>query len=532
MSSFFNSKNELQTGAIIGLYMQFVLKLICYILQLFPGSEMIRGLCMHLMSKTAIDFSLHDNVVNINGFRRQNASYVIIWVFYYAWVVAFASWWTASPLTEDLFGMQLRGIMHSIYLISSAVFIFIIRKEWFVKASRIGVALFIAGISLFFVVPDTHIQILSVIISSIAIGCVNISILIPFVFILNNTEKLYAVVSSNAMIQLISLFQEHGTKSKLYGSIEFVLFFAILAVSLGATLFFKENAHLSGPNDSNDSSDQIVSAPVFHRRVYLTIFYNCVIAILCKGAGKGLLNLAAVRSDIPILPWHYVGGLVGCILFVAIYAFSKKAFLWLGNITFSSVAMGLLCNAFSAQIPGLSVAFAVLLGIGNTVGMINMYYIIGVVGKKYNSMHYLRWSILLIGVCGGVSGIIVGNMISSTGTFEISVIASIVSSAVLTLFMITSPIIAQARYENSWAIDSRHTDIDNEQLYLFSEYEFSKRETEVCKLLLQGYTMRQISGILSIAYPTVNTYCTALYRKLGINSRTELLLMFKDYTAK
>ena len=82
----------------------------------------------------------------------------------------------------------------------------------------------------------------------------------------------------------------------------------------------------------------------------------------------------------------------------------------------------------------------------------------------------------------------------------------------------------------SWTEDAEKSEVDNEQLFLFKKYKLSKRETDVCKLLLQGYTMRQISGILSLAYPTVNTYCTSMYRKLNINSRTELLLMFKDYT--
>ena len=30
-------------------------------------------------------------------------------------------------------------------------------------------------------------------------------------------------------------------------------------------------------------------------------------------------------------------------------------------------------------------------------------------------------------------------------------------------------------------------------------------------------------------HPTVNTYCTSIYRKTKINSRTELLQVFKDY---
>ena len=91
-----------------------------------------------------------------------------------------------------------------------------------------------------------------------------------------------------------------------------------------------------------------------------------------------------------------------------------------------------------------------------------------------------------------------------------------------------APAMSQSYYHDDWAKDSEKTEIDNDNLYMFKKYGLSKREIEVCKLLLQGYTLRQISGILSIAYSTVNTYCTSSYRKLNINSRTELLLMFKD----
>ncbi|HEX2945317.1 MAG TPA: helix-turn-helix transcriptional regulator [Clostridia bacterium] len=472
------------------------------------------------------DTLLVDNVVNISGLRKQNYPYVFIWIFYYAWVVAFASWWTASPLADNVFSTQLRGLMHSVNLLSSTAFVFIIRKEWFIKASRIGAVVIAAGMIVFFTVPDERIRILSAVVSSIAIGCVNISFLIPFVFILNNTEKLYAVVGSNILIQLILIIQEMSTGARLYKNIVFILSFVILTISLAAIIFFRKTDIV----DTDDEREQ--SKPEFHRRIYLTIFLNCAIVVLCKGAGKGVLNVAAVGSHLPVLVWHYIGGLIGCLIFVLIYAFTEKAFVWLGNITFSTVAIGLLCNAFGAQFPGLTVVFSILLGIGNTVGMINLYYIVGVVGRKYNSMRYVRLSILFIGACGGLSGIVLGYVISIIGTFEISIAASMVSAVVTTLFLFASPIFAQTHFENDWAKDSQHIDIDNEQFYVFKKYNLSKREAEVCNLLLQGYTMRQISGILAIAYPTVNTYCTSVYRKLNINSRTELLILFKEYTIK
>ncbi len=44
-------------------------------------------------------------------------------------MVAFATWWTASPVLDSAFDTQIRNIMHIVNLLSSAIFVFIIRKE-------------------------------------------------------------------------------------------------------------------------------------------------------------------------------------------------------------------------------------------------------------------------------------------------------------------------------------------------------------------------------------------------------------------
>ncbi len=463
-----------------------------------------------------------DNVVHPNGLRRINAPYLAVWILYYAWVVAFATWWTASPVSDSSFDTQIRSVMHLVNLLSSAIFVFIIRKEWFVKTARAGAALVVLSMVLFYAFECETLKIIAAITGSIAIGCVNISILIPFIFTLNNTEKLYAVVSGNALIQLISLIREHSTS----GLTEPIISFALLLLSLSTVLFFKDKKDCAAGNP------EPTEKPVMHRRIYLSLMFNCAIAILCKGAGKGILNVAVSASGSSVLTGYYIGGLTGCLIYVLVYAFSDKAFIWLGNITFSSITAGLLFYAFTPQSPGLSIPFSVFLGIGSTIGMINMYYIIGVIGKKYDSLQYMRMSILFIGLLGGASGIVVGNMISRTGTIEISVFASIVSALVMLAFMFISPIMERANYLNAWGLESNRTEVGGGRFDMFKPYGLSKREAEVCDLLLQGYTLRQISAILSIAYSTVNTYCTSAYRKLGINSRAELLLKFKDHITK
>lgn len=459
------------------------------------------------------------NVVHPGGMRRKNAPYIAIWILYYAWVVAFATWWTVSPIQDSFFEMQLRELMHIVNLLSSSVFVFLIRKEWFVKTARIGAVLIAVSMIFFYVLPSAGLKTAAALTASAAIGCLNISILIPFVFILNNTEKLYAVITANALIQVVLLVKEHGPAAGSGPLLQYLL----LAFALSAVFFFK---HQSG--SIKNTGDHPVE-PGMSSRIYLSLLFNCAIIILCKGVGKGILNTVAVDSSFSVLTGYYLGGLVSCLVYLGFYAFTKKAYIWLGNFTFSSFTIGLLCSAFIPQASWLAMPFAVLLGLASTVGMINMYYIIGVIAKKYDNMRYLRISILFIGLCGGIFGILTGSLISQIGTFEVTVYASILSAAVMIAFMFVSPVMERRDYVNDWGLDSAQTEVTGEKLSVFEPFKLSRREAEVCELLLQGYTLRQTSVILSIAYATVNTYCTSAYRKLSINSRTELLLKFKDH---
>ena len=54
----------------------------------------------------------------------------------------------------------------------------------------------------------------------------------------------------------------------------------------------------------------------------------------------------------------------------------------------------------------------------------------------------------------------------------------------------------------------------------------SPREKQVVLLLLQGMTLRQVAPELGLTVSTVSTYSKAIYKKLGINSRAELFLLF------
>lgn len=54
------------------------------------------------------------------------------------------------------------------------------------------------------------------------------------------------------------------------------------------------------------------------------------------------------------------------------------------------------------------------------------------------------------------------------------------------------------------------------------------REKETFYILLGGYSLKETAQQLNIGYSTVNTYQTAIYKKLNVNSRAELIINFRD----
>lgn len=59
-------------------------------------------------------------------------------------------------------------------------------------------------------------------------------------------------------------------------------------------------------------------------------------------------------------------------------------------------------------------------------------------------------------------------------------------------------------------------------------HSLTQRERDTYRLLMEGYTLRETADQLGIGYSTVNTYQTAIYRKLHVNSRAELIINYYD----
>lgn len=57
----------------------------------------------------------------------------------------------------------------------------------------------------------------------------------------------------------------------------------------------------------------------------------------------------------------------------------------------------------------------------------------------------------------------------------------------------------------------------------------TSREMDVFRLLLEGYTLQETADKLGVKYSTANTHMTAIYKKLGVTSRAELIIRYRDF---
>ena len=387
------------------------------------------------------------SVINIHAIKKQNLPYIFIWVVYYAWVIAFTTWWTTQPKSNgSAYGYDFRIVVHIINLISSAICVCIFKKERYAFTARIGAPSVIISLAVYFLAPTQQIATIFGVIFAISLGCVNISILIPFTFILNNTEKLLSVVASHILCNGITLFINRLSISR---GTEAILSAVILVIALSAVLFFPRSSNLD--KTSSAAGEKLITSRDTRKAAIVTLLASTAGAILFLGAGKAAFDISIISSGYDTAAWYYLGGIAGCIIYVLIFMFVKKNIHMTFTVPFSCLALAFLLLSFSDSSHSMDIGLALLLGAGTATGMSTVYYLMGIIGKKHNSMLYIRLCIIVIGICGGISGVLLGNAIVNMQ--HAVVVVSVTSMIGILLILMFSPSITRICFDESWAGD-------------------------------------------------------------------------------
>ena len=458
-------------------------------------------------------------VINLRSMKKQNLPYIMIWIIYYAWVISYTTWWT-SPSSEigTAFGAEFRSLVHIVNLLSSAACVFIFKKKWFATTARIGAAAVVVCLGMYFAAPLPQLKTIFTVLLGMSLGCVNISILIPFTFILNNTEKLLCVVVSHALSNVITLIADGRA---IHGAGETVAAAGILIISLTAVLFFR-SSDLKTP-----AEDKLITNKSVRPAAVLTLLASTAGAVLFLGAGKAALNTYLFLSGHSTPASYYIGGIIGCMVYVLIFILMKNSIYMTLTIPFGCLALGFVCYSLSDQAQYLGIIFGLLLGAGTSTGMSTVYYVLGIIGKKYNSMLYLRLSIGIIGICGGISGVLLGNTVANMPQLTLTV--SIASILAVVTILIFSPVISRICFDENWAGDLTLAEITalKQAMKMLEEPDFvtaepfgsisnimTEDEIKVALLLIEGNTRSDILRKLHITAAAAGQHENAIRKKL------------------
>ena len=457
-----------------------------------------------------------DSALGVSSIRREALPYFAGWILILTWLyVCFL------PNGDDFFlesagfpGYERASIY--IWLIVCPLI------TTFVKASRyVPATVFSAAAALvcfigttFFSAGPTFLLIARTVIAA-AVGHIFASCGYGFFMILNNAEKFFSMIVGIFLPKLIMLifpFLAGNLRGISFSG--FILLCCLLGTLFCSVFFFRERA-LIPEVGSRPFPRQAWSIMAM---VFLILAFNDVIVPL-------LLLRMKIAQNRPLEIWYFGGIVAGLLLVLLLQKYLRLNICLMLNLSLAFMAVGFVLSMpeeTSDILPGVCAAD---FGLAYAIGMVNIYYLAGFMSKKFQNITFYRTGIVLSAVYYFLG-------FFTFRLFEKALPVMVVGAVcILIAFFALSPVFVKLLYSGGWIDDSYRPDVTFESRLRarLRELNLSPKETEVCELLLRGYTLRQTAAMLEIAYSTANTYCTSLYRKLGINSRTELTLLFKEY---
>jgi len=336
-----------------------------------------------------------------------------------------------------------------------------------------------------------------------------------FAFALNNVERLFTMVAAKSCLGLTYLLFESAQVAAFLRGIGSVL---VMLALVTVVFFIKENsAPINQPISKQSARESGVST---------IIALNMIFHVIT------LMTLYIVYQETTVSATLFgVGGLVSvAAIFVVMLVFNYSALhLWSLCLVCTVLGVGALHYTHAIAVNGGSLFY----GIGEGLGFVIIYYLVGGALKRSGSFKLLRlfclFNFVNYAVINGVFFTFYDHLDAPNLYLAFPVIL------VLTLVcLLIAPILHNKLFRTDWTDGYHMADMPLyaealkhvEQLDIENKYSLSPREKDVCALLLKGLSVRQISGELGIAFHTANNHYRSLYRKLGISSKGELFFIF------
>jgi len=361
------------------------------------------------------------------------------------------------------------------------------------------------------------------ILAAVAFGHIFTATGYGFFMILNNSEKLYCVSTGILLSELILLLKVYFTGGSEGIAVFKIMQFIGLIPILVCTWFYRKAS-------SSEPYKMGKAVPLNYYTVLILAFIVLVFNDFLA------LNLWRTHTNIPPLTiniYYAAGVFAGIIVIVFLQQVIRCNICYVLNFSLAILTLGFVSNVLANRSGEMLLLSALLFGASYAMGFISLFYMMGIITKKSRSLNFLRIVLLSIAL-SFIFGVLINKLLMDANSESMFFVSTLISITILLMVFALTPFFTKILYSGEWTDDLHRPDVTHISRIraCLSEMKLSAKEIEVCILLLEGYTMRQISAVLNIAYSTVNTYCTSIYRKLGINSRMELVVKFSRYLSK
>lgn len=463
--------------------------------------------------------------ISIQFITRKNLPYVIGWISMFIWLYSYFLPFGGFRFESNLYNYKVgNSLIYSyVWLIVCPLITVIFDGRKYVPKTFYSV---IAASVCFLLIRFIEAGILShtlLFIGSACIGHIFASSCYLFFMVLNNSEKFFSMILAVLLPKLLMFLKPLLNHPELEIDASNIFIAFLLIVFAICSYLYRNKA------------DEITMSVIYKvpMKAYSLMAVVFVVLVLNDVIAPTTLRCLKGISQFQRESLYFYGILCGVLLILLLQKHYLVNICNMLNLSFALISMGFIFSVLHSDTRSTGLISAFCFGISYALGIVNIYYLAGFMAKKFQSIRFYRIGIALSSAYYFFSFSVI-KLSTKTTLVTSDEFMSIFSLGIVILFFSLSPMFIKMLYNGEWIDDAYRLDVTNTSRLeaRLKELKLTPAETEVCKLLLEGYTLRQIAGMLEKSYSTINTYYSSIYKKLNINSRAELLLRFQDYVTK
>ena len=443
---------------------------------------------------------------SVKNVRKSRYASVLYWIVFYAYCsIIGTKYYLLEEATVSAAFSWSTTYMHVALLASIILGFALLRRRDLTWPKRILNLLSVPMLILGAATPVIRYHVAYLVVLAVLLGQLSTCSLLTYIYEMNNSERLYGIVGAHilvALLMLVGYFFDRTTA---------VFWWVVVALSVVAAVA----CWLEGGGDD----PMVIVQEDFVPKLYVPLFLACIGGFVTVLSSMILVEISSVT--IPSARLFYFGGaLLGAILYFVIYRYiptPASVSLILG-FTASALALALFMLVAA---PWAAMVACVVAGATVALCMMNLYYILCNVIKKYRRSPVLKLAPILMNAVGAVMGVILVVVYFYAPALAQRILLGVClggNIVIIATYMLWSRgLSVTAQQEEYIRLDATMTRTE-----AYRKMGLTEQEINVANMILEGKALKDIADALFISPNTAKTHRLNVYRKMQVSSREEL----------